>query len=79
MVLKQQKIDITDRVTGKIINGELELFLENAPIGKIKLPQAIPFELEHHFETDHQRIYQHVTVTEQPDAKYTDCDDGGWC
>jgi hypothetical protein len=79
MSLKQQKVDVTDRVVGKIKNGEIELFLESSSIGKIKLPENMQYELEHHFETDQQKIYQHVTVTDQPDAKYTDCDEGGWC
>jgi uncharacterized protein YpmS len=79
MSLKQQKVDVTDRVVGKIKNGEIELFLESSSIGKIKLPENMQYELEHHFEADQQKIYQHVTVTDQPDAKYTDCDEGGWC
>ncbi|MDQ0197657.1 YusG family protein [Neobacillus ginsengisoli] len=57
----------------------MELFLEDTYIGKIKLPNNIQYELEHHFEADQQKIYQHVTVTDHPDAKYTECDDGGWC
>jgi hypothetical protein len=78
-LLKQQKIDVTDRVVGKLKNGEIELFLENESIGKIKLDEHITPELDHHFEADQQKIYQHVTVTEGQDAKYTDCDEGGWC
>lgn len=78
-MLNQKKWDVTDRVVGKIKNGEIELMLENKSIGKIKLPENLEYELEHHFETDQQRIYQHVTVTEGQDAKYTDCDQGGWC
>ena len=79
MSLKQQKVDVTERVVGKIKNGEIELFLESSSIGKIKLPENMQYDLEHHFEADQQKIYQHVTVTDQPDAKYTDCDEGGWC
>lgn len=79
MTLNQKKIDITDSVIGKIKNGEIELFLENSSIGKIKLPEGISFQLEHHFEADQQKIYKNVTVTGGHDAKYTDCDDGGWC
>ena len=79
MTLNQKKIDVTDRVVGKIHNGEIELFLENSSIGKITLPENLTYQLEHHFEADQQKIYQHVTLTEQPNAKYTDCDDGGWC
>ncbi|WP_160722451.1 YusG family protein [Bacillus sp. USDA818B3_A] len=79
MTLKQQKIDVTDRVVGKLKDGEIQLFLENESIGKIKLKDQIQVELDHHFETEQKKIYQNVTVTDQPDAKYTDCDDGGWC
>lgn len=60
-------------------NGEMELFLDNTPIGKMKLTDHMQVELEHHFEVEQQKIYQHVTSTEGSDAKYTDCDDGGWC
>ncbi|MHC0038528.1 YusG family protein [Pseudoneobacillus sp. C159] len=79
MSLRQDKIDVTDRVTAKLNDGEIQLFLEGAPIGKIRLPENIQYELDHHFEEDTQKIYQHVTTTHHPDAKYTDCDDGGWC
>jgi hypothetical protein len=79
MTLNQKKIDVTDRVVGKIKNDEIELFLENSSIGKIKIPDSMQYELDHHFEADQQKIYQHVTTTEGPNTKYTDCDDGGWC
>ncbi|MEH7109200.1 MULTISPECIES: YusG family protein [Bacillaceae] len=79
MALNQSKIDVTDRVVGKLKNGEIQLFIENTPIGKIKMSDHIQVELDHHFEAEQQKIYQHVTVTEGRDAKYTDCDDGGWC
>lgn len=79
MTLNQHKIDVTDRVVGKLKNGKLELFLENQSIGICKLPENVQMKLEHHFEAEGQKIYQHVTTTEGRDAKYTDCDDGGWC
>lgn len=79
MVLNQQKIDITERVVGKLRNGELELYLENEKIGKITIPTDSQLQLEHHFEGDLDRIYQHVTTTNGPDIRYTDCDEGGWC
>lgn len=80
MTLKPKKLEITERVIGKLKNGSIELYLENEPIGKVALPEGSQFELSHHFEVDQQqRIYQHYTSTEQPDEKYTDCDQGGWC
>ncbi|GLB59729.1 YusG family protein [Cytobacillus sp. NCCP-133] len=79
MSLKQQKIDITDRVVGKLKNEHIELYLENEKIGEISLPEGFSFKLEHHFETDQQKIYQNVSVTDQAQERYTDCDEGGWC
>lgn len=80
MSLSQQKLDITDRIVGKLKNGTIELYLENESIGKITLPKDSQIEMSHHYEIDQQqRIFQHYTSTNQPDAKYTDCDEGGWC
>jgi hypothetical protein len=66
MTLKQQRVDVTDRVIGNMKNGEMELFLDNTPIGKMKLSEHMQVELEHHFEVEQQKIYQHVTTTENP-------------
>lgn len=80
MSLNQQKLDITDRIVGKLKNGTIELYLENEWIGKITLPKNSQIEMSHHYEIDQQqRIFQHYTSTNQPDARYTDCDEGGWC
>jgi hypothetical protein len=79
MTLKQQKFDITDRVIGKLANGEVQLYLENEPIGKIKLPEGAELDLVHHYESEQNRIYQHVSVPDQSEPRYTDCDEGGWC
>ncbi|MCQ6279002.1 YusG family protein [Bacillus sp. EB600] len=79
MTLTQKKIDVTDRVIGKLKNGEIELFLGNSPIGKITLPEGSKYTLEHHFEADQQKIYQSVSVPDKTDPRYTDCDEGGWC
>lgn len=79
MALNEKKLDITDRVVGKLKNGEIELYLENEPIGRIMLTGKADFELDNRFDVDQQRIYQNITVTENPGAKYTDCHGGGWC
>jgi hypothetical protein len=79
MTLNQQKLDVTDRVTGKLENGQIQLYLENEPIGQIKLPEGIQLELEHHYVAEHNKIYQHVSVPGQSEPRYTDCDEGGWC
>ncbi|WP_210365239.1 YusG family protein [Bacillus sp. REN3] len=79
MTLKQQKLDVTERVTGKLEKGGIQLYLENEPIGKISLPEGTQLDLEHHFESQQNRIYQHISIPDQSEPRYTDCDEGGWC
>ncbi|MBT2682580.1 MULTISPECIES: YusG family protein [Bacillaceae] len=79
MTLNKQKLDITDRVTGKLENGQVQLYLENEHIGSIELPEGMQMKLEHHFEAEQNKIYQHVSVPDQSEPRYTDCDEGGWC
>ncbi|PFA70385.1 hypothetical protein CN378_00920 [Bacillus sp. AFS015802] len=78
MVLEPKKMDVTSRVTGKLKNGEVELYLDNQPIGKMNLPLD-GVSLEPNFEAKENKIYQSYTSTEGHDARYTDCDEGGWC
>jgi hypothetical protein len=78
MSLEPKKLDVTERVTGKLKNGELELYLDNQPIGRM----AVPLEgisMEPNFEAKENKIFQSYTATEGTDARYTDCDEGGWC
>ena len=78
MVLEPKKLDVTNRVTGKLKNGEVELYLDNQPIGKMALPLE-GLTMEPNFEAKENKIYQSYTSTEGHDARYTDCDEGGWC
>ncbi|MCA1065005.1 YusG family protein [Rossellomorea sp. AcN35-11] len=78
MVLEPKKMDVTNRVTGKLKDGEVELFLDNQPIGRMALPLD-GLKMEPNFEAKENKIYQSYTSTEGHDARYTDCDEGGWC
>ncbi|RHW42673.1 DUF2553 family protein [Neobacillus notoginsengisoli] len=79
MTWSEKKLDITDRVVGKLRNGEIELYLEKEAIGRILLNGKAEFELDQRFDVDQQRIFQNVAMVDQPNAKYTDCEQGGWC
>lgn len=79
MTLKQSRIDVTDRVTGKLQNGVMELYLDETPIGKLKFPTGnLQYELDHHFEIAQQKIFQHVSIPDKAEPRYTDCDEGIW-
>jgi hypothetical protein len=81
MVLEQKRLDVTDRIIGKLGNGEVQLFDENEQIGRILLNQAGNiFELKNGYAQEQNKIYKYVTVTTSPDEKYVDCDsESGWC
>ncbi|MFS0863640.1 YusG family protein [Fredinandcohnia sp. 179-A 10B2 NHS] len=81
MVLKQSRIDITDRVVGKLGNNEMDLFVEQEPIGKISFTNSgAQYELKQGYEQEENKIFTYADVTTSPDQKYVDCDDeNGWC
>ncbi|MBA2875667.1 YusG family protein [Thermaerobacillus caldiproteolyticus] len=81
MTLEKKRLDITDRIVGKLKNDTIELFAENEPIGRIVLSEAGgTFELNNGYEKELDKIYKQVTLTTDPDQKYVDCDsEYGWC
>lgn len=81
MTLRQEKIDVTDRIVGKLHGNQIDLYLENEKIGSVKVPSdQSQFELSSQFQVFNQKIFKDYSVVQQPDAKYTDCDqEGGWC
>jgi hypothetical protein len=81
MVLEKKRIEITDRVIGKLGNGEIRLFEENEQIGRLILNQNQNiFELKNGYEEEQNKIYKYAAITTSPDKKYVDCDsESGWC
>lgn len=81
MVLKHTRIDVTDRVIGKLGNNGMNLFVEKEPIGKIRFTnEGAQFELNQGYEQEESKIFTYADVPTSPDMKYVDCDDeNGWC
>jgi hypothetical protein len=80
MVLERKKLDITDRVVGKLSQSQMDLFVEEQAIGRMLLSdQGNRFELKAGYEQADNRIYQFADVTSEPDQKYVDCEENGWC
>ncbi|RLQ96559.1 YusG family protein [Falsibacillus albus] len=81
MALNPKKMDVTERVVGKLKHNQIELYLDGQSIGTMSLPEGIELNLamEPNFEAIENKIYQHYTATEGDQARYTDCDEGGWC
>jgi hypothetical protein len=81
MALENKRIEITDRVIGKLAEDKMELYVENEPIGYMKYSNpGNSFELKSGYNAEGNRIYQDVVITTGSDEKYVDCDEeNGWC
>ncbi|WP_077619266.1 YusG family protein [Bacillus sinesaloumensis] len=81
MVLKHTRIEVTDRVVGKLGNNEMNLYVEKEPIGKIRFTNdGAQYELKQGYEQESSKIYTYADIPSTPDMKYVDCDDeNGWC
>ncbi|MTH53897.1 DUF2553 family protein [Bacillus mangrovi] len=81
MTLKKQRIDVTDKVTGKFADGQLNLYLDDQPIGSMTYGDGgSRFQLNSGLEQSENRFFQMADVPSKPDEKYVDCDDeNGWC
>lgn len=81
MTLDNKKLDITDRVNGKLTDQGFELFVEHESIGQVMFTEhGNQFSLKNGYEQEGSKIFQQVQVPSEKDAKYVDCDyENGWC
>ena len=81
MVLEKKRLDVTDRIVGKLSENQMNLYEEDNLIGRIVFTnQGNQYELKEGFEQDENKIYKYADVTTEPDQKYVDCDaENGWC
>ncbi|MEA3320372.1 MAG: YusG family protein [Bacillota bacterium] len=81
MTLDNKRLDITDRVNGKLTKQGFELYVESESIGQVTFTeQGNQYSLKNGYEQEGSKIFQQVQVPSEKDAKYVDCDyENGWC
>ncbi|KMJ58870.1 hypothetical protein AB685_07275 [Bacillus sp. LL01] len=81
MTLDNKRLDITDRVNGKLTDQGFELYVEHESIGQVTFTeQGNQYRLRNGYEQEGSKIFQQVQVPSEKDAKYVDCDyENGWC
>lgn len=81
MTLENKRLDITERVNGKLTEQGFELFVERESIGQVLFTeQGNQYNLKNGYEQEGSKIFQQVQVPSEKDAKYVDCDyENGWC
>ncbi|KUP05262.1 hypothetical protein Q73_12275 [Bacillus coahuilensis m2-6] len=78
-MLKHQKLDITERIVGRLKDTGVDLYLDNQLIGHVELPNGFQVELQPNYEQEATRVFQHFMAPDDAEPRYTDCDEGGWC
>ncbi|RIW38895.1 DUF2553 family protein [Bacillus salacetis] len=79
-MLKPKKLDVTQRVNGKLVEGQLHLYLDDQLVGKMDIPDSAEnLQLEPNFEASGNKIIQNYMTPDDAEPRYTDCDEGGWC
>jgi hypothetical protein len=79
-MLQPKKLDVTQHVTGRLQGSQLHLFLDEQLVGKMDISNSVEnIQMEPNFETLGNKIIQNYMAPDESDARYTDCDEGGWC
>lgn len=79
MTLEPKRVDVTDRVVGRLKGQNIELYLDNQRIGTMSLPKGTQVQMEPRFSADNQKVFEQYMSADNPEGRYTDCDEGGWC
>ncbi|OLO28532.1 hypothetical protein BTR23_17490 [Alkalihalophilus pseudofirmus] len=81
MIEKQmKKVDVTSKVDGKLENGAMNLYMDEARIGKIIMTnQGNQYEMAEGFEFDSNKVYRYENAHPEKQDKYVDDCDLGWC
>lgn len=81
MAIEKQRVEITNRVTGKFSDGQFHLYANDEQIGRMTSgPDGSKFELKEGYEHDQNRFYQMADIPSGTTQQYVDCDDeNGWC
>lgn len=79
MTDQRNRLDVTERVYGKLDNGDMNLYLDKQQIGRmVSTPQGYLYEMADGFDFDQNKIYENVDPKAK-DKKYVDDCDLGWC
>ncbi|WP_164491798.1 DUF2553 family protein [Staphylospora marina] len=77
--MKAGRIDITDRVTAKLQDGEWVLYYNHKPIGRF-VPDSAGTDMSEGFELDNGRLYAaYPDERNRLQGNYADDCDIGWC
>jgi hypothetical protein len=79
---RRRKIDISSKVTGKLVEGKMILYVDDRAIGNMSLinttDQQPHFEFEPNYGIEQNKVYQIQQVGVEDDHYVEGCD-MGWC
>lgn len=76
----RKKVDITGKVKGKLENGEMNLYVDEAKVGKIIMTnQGNHYEMAEGFEFDSNKVFRYENEHPEKQKQYVEGCDMGWC
>ncbi|QNG60552.1 YusG family protein [Metabacillus idriensis] len=81
MSFEKKRLNITDQVTGRFSEGQLNLFFEKDQIGTMSFGQdGNQMSLKNGYEEEDHSFFRYADTLSDNDEKYVDCDEeNGWC
>lgn len=76
MDMSLEKIEITNRVYGKMEQGKIQFYLDKEKIGYLSGEEVI---LNKGYEYQNDCFYEYEEGTVAPNERYVDNCDQGWC
>ncbi|TWI60074.1 YusG family protein [Halalkalibacter nanhaiisediminis] len=74
------RVDVTSRVKGMYENGEMNLYMGEAKVGKvIETNQGLQHEMAEGFEFEEDKIFRYEHDQPSKVKSYVDSCEEGWC
>ncbi|BAB07202.1 YusG family protein [Halalkalibacterium halodurans] len=78
--MDQMKVDVTNKVHGKLENGHLNLYIDRAKIGRIIETNAgLQYEMAEGFDFRDDKVFQYENPAPNQVKSYVEGCDQGWC
>ncbi|WP_096202511.1 YusG family protein [Bacillus sp. FJAT-45350] len=75
-----KKVDVTSKVEGKLENGAMNLYIDEAKVGKIVMTnQGNQYEMAEDFEFEENKVYRYENDHPEKEKQYVEGCDMGWC
>ncbi|WP_245805875.1 YusG family protein [Bacillus alkalicellulosilyticus] len=76
-----KKVDVTGKIEGKLENGAMNLYMDEAVVGKIIMSDEgkNTYEMSQGYEFEDNKVFRYEAEHPEDQDKYVEGCDMGWC